>query len=203
MKYAIYTLATGAIVRAGAGPAGSAVIYDAQTEGVLVDTSAEIGKHWVDDGEPVAFTPEQMAARAARPAHPAHWSNASMAWVDDRTLEQKRTGKWEEIKAARYAAEFGVFTWDGKTFDCDPDSTTRITGAMQMAQFAISAGQAFSRDWILSDNTVATLDGSQMIAVGVALVNHVGAQYGKSTLLRTALEAATTAQEIDAVEWLP
>lgn len=120
------------------------------------------------------------------------------AWVDVRDLEQKKADKWEEVKAARDAAEHGGFTWDGSAFDSDPGSQTKIIGAAQLANMSPAS---FLMDWTLKDNTVRTLTGAQMIAVGQALGVHVNAQHVLGRTLRQQIEAATTAAEVAAIHW--
>ena len=118
-------------------------------------------------------------------------------WVDPRTLSDLQVAKWEQIKRARVNAEFGGFTWDGSPFDSDAISQSRIQGALQLAALIPD----FSIDWTLADNTVRALSGSELAAVGVALGLHVGTQHAKARVLRAQIEAATTADEVDAVVW--
>lgn len=118
-------------------------------------------------------------------------------WVDRRTLSALQVAKWEQIKRARVNAEFGGFTWDGSPFDSDAISQSRIQGALQLAALIPD----FSIDWTLADNTVRALSGSELAAVGVALGLHVGTQHAKARVLRAQIEAAATADEVDAVVW--
>ena len=118
-------------------------------------------------------------------------------WVDPRTLSDLKAAKWAQIKGHRDTAEFGGFTWDGSPFDSDAISQSRIHGALQLAALISD----FSIDWTLADNTVRALSGSELAAVGVALWLHVGTQHAKARVLRTQIEAATTATEVEAVAW--
>lgn len=118
-------------------------------------------------------------------------------WVDPRTLSDLQVAKWAQIKRDRDEAEFGGFTWDGSPFDSDAISQSRIQGAVQLAAMA----PGFTIDWTLADNTVRALSGSELAAVGVALGLHVGTQHAKARVLRTQIEAATTATEVEAVAW--
>jgi len=125
------------------------------------------------------------------------WDNATYQWYDARALDQIKADQWEKIKAARSQAEFGGFTWDGSPFDSDALSQQRIIGASQLA--GITPG--FLIDWTLADNTVRTLNGAEMQAVGVALGQHVNAQHVKARGLRQQIDAASTAAEVEAVAW--
>lgn len=147
------------------------------------------------------YTPEQVSARSQRPPYRAQWSNASMGWLDLRTLDELREVRWEELKAARDAMEFGGFEWDGSTFDSDPKAQARLQGGAQMAVLAAQARESFEVDWTLADNTVRTLDASELIAVGRALAAHIGAAHAAGRGLRTRIEACATAEELADIAW--
>lgn len=116
-------------------------------------------------------------------------------------LQEVRAAKWNEIKQARDAAEFGGFTWDGSRFDSDSESQSRIQGAAQLATLAQLASQTFSVDWTLQDNTVRTLSGADMIAAGTAMGQHIMAVHAIGRVLRAQIEEATTLGEVEAVQW--
>ena len=129
------------------------------------------------------------------PHHTFNWHTKQ--WEDPRTLQDLKDAKWATIKQARSASEYAGFTSDGSTFDSDAISQNRITGAVTLAQMS----STFSIDWVLADNTVRTLNQSDMLAVGAALGAHVAAIFAKGVLLREQIEAATTAEEVAGVVW--
>ena len=118
-------------------------------------------------------------------------------WVDPRTLSDLQAAQWTQIKQARTQAEYAGFTWDGSAFDSDAISQQRITGAVALAQMS----DQFSIGWVLKDNTVRTLNQTDMMQVGAALGQHVAAQFAKGVLLREQIEAAATKEEVEAVVW--
>lgn len=126
------------------------------------------------------------------------WDNTTFQWYDGRSLDLAKAQQWEKIKSARSDAEYGGFVWDGSTFDSDPLSQQKIIGASQLATLNPNN---FSIDWTLKDNTVRTLNATEMNEVGVALGQHVNAQYVKGRTLREQIEAATTKAEVEAVHW--
>jgi hypothetical protein len=142
---------------------------------------------------------QAFVTRPPRPSAAHDWSWANKGWTLD--LGRAKTQRWDAIKAARDAAEFGGFTWDGSRFDSDAISQSRIQGAAQLAQLAVAQGQPFSIDWTLADNSTRTLDGMSMIAVGVAMGEHIGACHAIGRQLRIVLAAATTLAEVEAVQW--
>jgi hypothetical protein len=153
---------------------------------------------YVSDGSFVEYTEAQAAAKAARPGGKFSWSNQSMSWVDLRDLQEVKDAKWAEIKGRRDQEEYSGFTWDGSMFDSDPESQTKIIGATQLANMNPAS---FLMDWTLKDNTVRTLNGADMVAVGQALAVHVNAQHVLGRTLRQQIEAATSAAEVNAVHW--
>jgi hypothetical protein len=118
-------------------------------------------------------------------------------------LERDRAARWVTLKAERDAFEDGSFEWDGSRFDADPQSQSRIQGAALLALMASLQGQPFEVDWTLANNDVRRLSGSDMIAVGEALAQHVGAAHAIGRELRAALKEAQTRTEIEAVNWPP
>jgi hypothetical protein len=129
------------------------------------------------------------------PNHIFNWQTKQ--WEDPRTLADFKEAQWSTIKQARSAAEYAGFTWDGSTFDSDAISQNRITGAVALAQMS----STFSIGWVLADNTVRTLNQSDMLQVGAALGAHVAAQFAKGVLLREEIEAATTKEQVEAIVW--
>jgi hypothetical protein len=144
------------------------------------------------------FTTESLAFPVpTRAEHILRFDGAKLVWHDPRTLADHKAAQWELIKQARSQAEYAGFTWDGSTFDSDTLSQNRITGAVTLAQ--LSPG--FTINWTLADNSTRTLNQADMIAVGVALGQHVQTQFTKAQALRVAIEAATTPEDVAAVVW--
>jgi hypothetical protein len=125
------------------------------------------------------------------------WDAIQIQWVDPRNLDSLKDAKWEEIKAARAAAEYGGFTWDGSTFDSDLASQQKIMGAAQLA----SLNAAYEVDWTLADNTVRHLNATQMLAVGTTLGDHINTQYVHARTLRQQIADAQTSQELESIVW--
>lgn len=127
-----------------------------------------------------------------------YWNDGAPAW-EDPSLSVARETAWEQVKAARAAAELSPFEFDGGLYDAD---TPRISGAALNALMAQLAGVPFSIDWTLADNTVRTLDGGQMQALGVALAQHVGTAFAIARAKRDAIAAAQSpAAAYEAAAW--
>lgn len=201
IRYVLAVEATGEIVRTVSCVAEQVAVQAQAGEVLLPSGDATPNTHYVDDGAVVAYTEVQREAKAARPTHPAEWSNTAMAWVDLRDLDAVKADKWTELKAARDVAEFGGFAWDGSTFDSDAISQSRIQGAAQLATLAMLASEGFSIDWTCADNSVRTLSGADMIAVGTAMGTHIGTVHAIGRTLRAAIDAAELVDDLEEITW--
>lgn len=114
-----------------------------------------------------------------------------------KSLEMVGAQVWAQIKAAREAAEFGGFSWDGSVFDSDAMSQSRIQGAVLLASMA----PAFSVDWTLADNTTRTLSAADLAQVGAALGQHVQACHSTARDLRQQVSLASTVEQLLALSW--
>lgn len=194
MKFVCYDPETGEIRTWGESPDPS----PHSELGTILEGEGANPTHCVVDGALVAYTSEQIAAKAAAPSYPATWSNATFAWIDQRALPQAKADKWSDLKAARDATLHAGFTWDGSTFDSDETSQSRIQGAVQLAGLA---GAAFSTVWVLADNTTRTLSAADMVGVGLALGAFAEQIFTTGAELRAQVEAATTAAQIGEIAW--
>lgn len=131
--------------------------------------------------------------------HKFDWTTKQ--WRDPRSIEQRRQAQWLAIKRARATAEAAGFTWNGARFDSDAVAQSRIQGAVQLATLANANSQPFSIDWTLADNTVRALNGAEMVAVGLALGQHIQAVHAHARALRQQLNAAATPLEVENTTW--
>lgn len=86
--------------------------------------------------------------------------------------------------------------------DCDEVSKTKINGLVSMATLAKGASQPFQVHFTRTDNQRIPLDADGMIGVGIAVGMHVMACHDHAAVLKDAVEAALSAEELDAVEIL-
>lgn len=128
-------------------------------------------------------------------------AGAAVVNNNDSSLAAAKTRRWAFIKAARDQKEYGGFVWDGSTFDSDLQAQTRIQGGVQLANMAAASNQPFGIDWTLADNSVRTLSGADMVAVGLALAQHVQTLHEVGRGLREQIDAATTVEQVNAVQW--
>ncbi len=157
--------------------------------------------HHVLNGTLVAYTAGEAAEKAAVPTYPATWSNSTFMWVDGRQLAQAKVDQWEALKNSRSSAILAGFSWDGSRFDADEVSQQRIGNAVTLAMLAASAGQPYSIEWTLFDNTTRVLSGPDLIAVGQALGAFMSSVFSTGIVLRERVNAANTLDEVKQVNW--
>lgn len=112
-----------------------------------------------------------------------------------------RDAAWERIKSARSAAEQEGFLCNGVRYDADPISCQRIASAVVLAMLALQAGAPYSIEWTTFDNTSVTLDANGMIGVGLACGTYIAGIFSQARALREQIESATSADELDAIQW--
>lgn len=115
-------------------------------------------------------------------------------------LEAARASRWAAVKALRNAHEYGGCETPLGAVDSDETAKLQISGAVQMAMLSIQFGEPFSIEWTMLDNSTVTHSAAQMIALGVAVGQHVVSCRTAATALRTAINAATTIEEIEAID---
>lgn len=162
-------------------------------EWTLSDTRIEkLDDYYLEEGVFITKPP--------RPSRNHRWDAALKAWDDPRTIGELRDHQWTKVKKSRDAAEVAGFSWDGSAFDSDSRSQIRIQGAAQRASAALAAGQPFSIDWTLADNTVRTLSIAEMLAVNAALGDHLSAIQVTARNLRAAIAVANKAT-VRTLDW--
>lgn len=122
-------------------------------------------------------------------------------WHDTRTLAEAKADKWEQIKAARTAYIDAGLTTPYGTFQVAPPDRQNIAEGVLLARTLTDLGQPVSISWTLVDNTVVTLDATAMTNVGLLLGQRVQQAHATGRALRAAIDAATTNEEADAVQW--
>jgi len=122
-------------------------------------------------------------------------------WVDPRQLEDFKSLKWNEIKAARTEVEFGPFTYNGMEFDGDLDAQRRLAAYVSVSKSALASSQTFSADFTLANNSVVNLTAEDFVGIELAKVQAVAAAFAKANALRLDIENATTIEELGGIVW--
>lgn len=176
-SYSLPSLPVEAVVRAWSVP------DDYRQDGIFISVTPQGGIEEVP-----ACSGAQIIGEAKLEADPMAKLAAAKAEL------QKR------INAERDKQEALPFTYLDRPFDADERSIQRITGAVQAAQAAVSAGAPFSIAWRCADNAEVTLDAQQVIGMPAALVQRVYAVHLHARQLKAAIDAATTEADLAAID---
>ena len=188
--YTLYDTATGQVLQSGI--ADNPEVLEGDGRAVL--PGVRHGEGWIDQDGAHHDIPEQPSAHHA-------WDWAAKVWADPRTLADLKAAKWVQIKAAREAAIKAPLVTPYGTFDADADARANITDTILLLQTMEAMGQPGEVDFTLEDNTVLTVTTAQMVMVGLLLGQQVQGAYNTGRLLRGAIEAASTAEEVAAIAW--
>ena len=112
-------------------------------------------------------------------------------------IEDLKAAKKSEIANARYNAEIAGATFNGTVIKTDRESQALITGA---ALAAIRDNEYIVR-WKTSNGFV-TLTSGQVMEVAQAVRDHVQGCFDKEAVYDESIDGCTTAEEIDAIQWI-
>lgn len=116
-------------------------------------------------------------------------------------LDDMRRRARDRINAEREARKDAGCATPAGFVDSDPVSRANVTGAATAAIIAQSVGAPFEIAWTLFDNSTVTLDAAATIGMSLAVLAHVTAMHDVATSLKAAIDAAETAEDIEAVVW--
>lgn len=133
-----------------------------------------------------------------RETESAYLQGGAVVWVETATLAEARANAWSAVKAARDEAEAAHFEFEGSWYQPD---VKNITGAVLASLLAAARGMSFVRDWTLADNSVLSLTGEQVQALGLVLTDRIDAIHQRSRTLRDLIDNATTPAEAYGYTW--
>lgn len=172
-------------------------IYQWRWDGTAWGTQISyLGHSWYNpENTDQVYTPTNAAD--VPPADWIYWEPGQNKVVPAaQRLAKARKEKWVAIKAARDAAEFEPLTWDGSVFDADAVSQDRLKGALQLSGIVPD----FATDWTLKDNSIRTLNGSDLVQIGIVIGVRLIQHHERSRMLRKQISTANE-QQIELIVW--
>jgi hypothetical protein len=175
-------------------------------------------RHWkIDgpDGETFAMTQDDQTPAdagydpevhawteigAERPGDPDAVLGADGNWL--LPLETRKARMREDVNELRDLHQNDVAMTPIGWVDIDERSKTKINGLVSMATLAKGAGQPFEVNFTAADNTRTPLDADGMIALGLAVGQHVMACHDFASALKEQIEAAIDDAALDAIDIL-
>lgn len=122
----------------------------------------------------------------------------ALAEAPAQLLEYAQNKKWEEIKALRDSKETAGCPFKDRVIDSDERSVTKINTAVQAAQIY---GEDFSIDWTMQDNSVMTLNYTEMLSVPLALAEWSNYLHQKARKIKEQIYAENDIAAIMAIGW--
>lgn len=191
-NFTVYKTDTGEVMYSGTSDLPE--LFATTGLSVLVGTAHPIGG-WINSSG-------TYTAQPPRPSVNHTFDFAVGAWVDARTLQQRKDAKRAEMLVARTAAINSPVSTIHGTFAGDPESRQNIVNGVLMLDVLDRRGPPASIDFTLADDTVVTLNVGQMVTVGVALAQQVQAAHARYRAVHAQINSATLAT-IDTILWEP
>lgn len=113
-------------------------------------------------------------------------------------LSELKAAKWEIIKARRDAEDRRPLPYLDKLLDFDDAGREKLLWALKAADVA---GAAFTVDWTCADNSTLVLTAETIAGIPVAAATRSNENHQKARLLRTAIDAASTPEDLDEIRW--
>lgn len=116
----------------------------------------------------------------------------------EKPLDDLKYAKRAEINKARDEAEQGGFEYLGKIFDSDQVSAQRISMAAQAMAFA---PEETTITWTCQDNSTIDLSAKELVGLVIALAEWSNTCHEKATALKTLIEQAESAEDLEKISW--
>lgn len=137
--------------------------------------------------------------REPQPSIAHEWNWTTKTWDLDLTLAKDQA--WARIKQARAAVINAPLDTAHGTFDGDPVSQQNILKAALDAKTRHELGMPSDVEFTLANNTRPTFTMLQMLDVAMAMGNREKAAYATAQTLREQIDAATTPEQLEAIQW--
>ena len=186
---------------------GSTVDYAAETSTLRIASWATPEQHdlgqqltwmWEVSGPQALvtnYTPDQALLLVPE------FEGAAIVPDNSNTLYARKLRKWAEVKLWRAESISTDMVTPFGVFQCRDEDRQNITAAVLLAQTLSAAGQPVALDWTLADNSVVTLDATQIVTVGLLLGQKVQAAHAVARGLRNQIEVANSNEAVDVVAW--
>ena len=125
-----------------------------------------------------------------------------LGYAPQMSLETAKEIKLDELSSIK-DTKLLTLNYDGNDYQIDSDSKINISGKVSQIILATSSGQDVGTiNWITKDNKIVSFSKEEFMAFGIAVATHTEAILFKHDQLRTAVNSATSIDEIKAIEWV-
>lgn len=117
-------------------------------------------------------------------------------------IEVLRNSKLAELLALKNS-KLLEFSYADKVFQIDTESKLNISGKVSEIMLKTQLSQEIDNiNWIAKDNTIKAFSKDEFLAFATAVATHTEMILFKHDQLRTAVNNATSIDEIKAIEWV-
>jgi hypothetical protein len=200
MKFVIYNTTTGAIEQECQCQSVDQISI---TEGqAVIESEASHTTHYIVDGVPVEYSPEELARLALEKWNGFRWDVPTRDWVDLRNLDEVKALRKLYVNISRTTANQTSFTFEGKQIAVDPLSRGDIDAIQSMVLMTNAFPAGWPGGWKTLDNTyVAITTVAEWQSFYTAMVNQGTINFGHAQALKAAIDAATTTEEVEVIVW--
>lgn len=115
-------------------------------------------------------------------------------------LEAMKASKRKAVNALKIEHQDSVAPTPFGLVNSDMDSRGKINGLVTMALVAKSMAAPFEQGFTLADDSTVMLDGDMTIGLGVAVGTYISDVHARARVLKDAVDAATTVEELAAID---
>ena len=123
-----------------------------------------------------------------------------LGYAPQMPLEIAKYNKLAELSELK-SQKLLTLNYQGNEYQIDSDSKINISGKVSQILLTASSGQDTGAiNWVTKDNKVVSFSKEEFLAFAIAVATHTEAVIFKHDQLRTAVNSATSIDEIKAVE---
>jgi hypothetical protein len=169
----------------------------------VLDVAGDSRTHYVNltTSEVTAYTVEELATKDGM-GDGWMWQMPERIAVDARVLADVKLLKNAEINQKRLLANRTSFPFAGKSIACDELSMLDIQSLNGLVTLTGDLPPSFQKQWKATDNSyVAIPDKATWISFIATMVSTGQTNFDHAQTLKSALAAATTNADVDAITW--
>lgn len=155
MKIA-YNKNTGEIIACG-----THIDHMSSADVFLIDGFCNPGTGYVHNNQLVKFTNLEIEKYRNRPYYSSKWDNNIMSWVDDRSIDEIRNQKYNDIKNIANFTDVSDIEVNGYVYAADKASKNIIIQKLLVA-FLLKKEVDFIIEWYLKDGSIIDLSFYQL-----------------------------------------
>lgn len=140
---------------------GTHIDHMSSTDISLIEGNCSPGTGYVHNNQLVKFTNLEIEKYRNRPYYSSKWDNNIMSWVDDRSIDEIRNQKYNDIKNIANFTDVSDIEVNGYVYAADKASKNIIIQKLLVA-FLLKKEVDFIIEWYLKDGSIIDLSFYQL-----------------------------------------